>query len=99
MLNERNQSVEWQWCAWVCTLKHGRLAYAWEEWKTKVKAVQDGNMNGYEIENGGDEIEIEDEEEIKVKIEEQDEEQDAMEDEYEEENNSAIYENDEDEGN
>ena len=35
---------------------------------------------------------------IKIKIVEQDEEQDVMEDEYEEENNSVIYEDDEDEG-
>lgn len=68
----------------------------------------DGNVNGYENENSGDKIGIEDqddikikdgEEKIKIKIEEQDEEQDAMEDEYEEENNLAIYVDDEDEGN
>ena len=68
---------------------------------------EDGNMNGYENENSGDKTKIEDQdnikikdkEEIMIKIEKQDEEQDAMEDEYEEENNSAIYEDKEDEGN
>ena len=55
---------------------------------------EDGNINGYEIKNSRDEIEIKDQDNINIKIEEQD----AMEDEYEEENNSVIYEDDVDKG-